>query len=180
LIPKNTVNSMPLRSLPYLQSNRLFAVWSRSTLHGSELMHVSPADFYDWRTQSHAFESLTAYGSWPMNLTNIEEPRRLDTQLVSANLFSTLGVHAQIGGHSRRMKIRHRAPSSLSLATTTARVTQLVCILVSQNAGQWTSAIPRTGFPTAINWLPWSARKWLQATDTKSTTRPLTDAQEVE
>jgi putative ABC transport system permease protein len=32
-----------------------------------------------------------------MNLTNVEEPRRLETQLVSANLFSTLGVDAQIG-----------------------------------------------------------------------------------
>ena len=87
----------PLRSLPYPQSDRLFAVWSARHSHGAEPMHVSAADFYDWRTQSHAFESLSAYASWPMNLTNIEEPRRLDTQLVTANLFSTLGVQAQIG-----------------------------------------------------------------------------------
>jgi putative ABC transport system permease protein len=60
-------------------------------------MHVSAADFYNWRTQTHAFESLTAYASWPMNLTNIDEPHRLQTQLVSASLFSTFGVHAQIG-----------------------------------------------------------------------------------
>jgi len=93
----STVSNVLLRSLPYPQSDRLFAVWSRSASHGAEPMHVSAADFYDWRTQSHAFESLSAYASWPMNLTNIEEPRRLDTQLVTANLFSTLGVRAQIG-----------------------------------------------------------------------------------
>ena len=93
----SAVNQVLLCSLPYRESERLFAVWSRSASHGAEPMHVSAADFYDWRTQSHAFESLTAYASWPMNLTNVEEPRRLETQLVSANFFSTLGVNAQIG-----------------------------------------------------------------------------------
>ena len=91
------VNHVLLRSLPYRQPDRLFAVWSRSASHGAEPMHVSAADFYDWRAQSHAFESLAAYANWPMNLTNVNEPRRLETQLVSANLFSTLGVSAQIG-----------------------------------------------------------------------------------
>ncbi len=93
----SAVYNVLLRSLPYPQSGRLFSVWSRSAPRGSEPMHVSAADFYDWRTQSHAFESLSAYANWPMNLTNIDEPRRLETQLVSANLFSTLGVHAQVG-----------------------------------------------------------------------------------
>ena len=93
----STVDNVLLRSLPYPQSDRLFVVWSRSAEHGAEPMHVSAADFHDWQTQSHAFASLSAYASWPMNLTNIEEPRRLDTELVTANLFSTLGVQAQIG-----------------------------------------------------------------------------------
>jgi putative ABC transport system permease protein len=93
----STVNNVLQRSLPYAQPDRLFAVWSRSAPRGAEPMHVSAADFYDWRMQSHAFESLAAYANWPMNLTNIDEPRALDTQLVTANLFSTLGVHAQIG-----------------------------------------------------------------------------------
>jgi putative ABC transport system permease protein len=93
----SAVNQVLLSSLPYPQSARLFAVWSRSPFHGAEHMNVSAADFYDWRTQSHAFESLAAYASWPMNLTNVEEPRRLETQLVSANLFTTLGVNPQMG-----------------------------------------------------------------------------------
>jgi hypothetical protein len=93
----STVENVLLLSLPYPGSERLFAVWSRSAAHGAEPMHVSAADFYDWRAQSRAFKSLTAYASWPMNLTNIDEPRRLETELVSANLFSTLGVHALVG-----------------------------------------------------------------------------------
>jgi putative ABC transport system permease protein len=93
----SAVNQVLLRALPYPQSDRLFAVWSRSASHGSEPMHVSPADFYDWRTQSHTFEAQAADASWPMNLTNVDDPRRLETQLVSADFFSTLGVKAQIG-----------------------------------------------------------------------------------
>ena len=93
----STVYNVLVRSLPYPQPDRLFAVWSRWAPRGSEPMHVSAADFYDWQTQSQAFESLSAYANWPMNLTNIDEPRRLETQLVTANLFSTLGVPAQIG-----------------------------------------------------------------------------------
>jgi len=93
----SAVYNVLLRFLPYPQSDRLFAVQSHSAPRGTEPKHVSAGDFYDWRTQSRAFESLSAYASWPMNLINIDEPRRLETELVSANLFSTLGVHAQIG-----------------------------------------------------------------------------------
>jgi len=93
----SAVNQVLLRPLPYPQSDKLFAVSGRSAAHGVEPMHISPADFYDWRAQSRTFESLSAYANWPMNLTNVDEPRRLESELVSASLFSTLGVNAQIG-----------------------------------------------------------------------------------
>ena len=54
----SAVDHVLLRSLPYPRSGELFAVWSRSAAHGAEPMQVSAADFYDWRTQSHAFERL--------------------------------------------------------------------------------------------------------------------------
>ena len=54
----SAVNHVLLHSLPYQQPARLFALWSRSASHGVEPMHVSAADFYDWRAQSHALESL--------------------------------------------------------------------------------------------------------------------------
>ena len=93
----SAVNHVLLNPLPYARPDRLFAIWSRSPVRGPEPMHVSAADFYDWQTQSHALESMAAYANWPMNLTGVDEPRRLETQLVSASLFSTLGVPAQLG-----------------------------------------------------------------------------------
>jgi MacB-like periplasmic core domain len=93
----SAVSHVLLHSLPYPDAGRLLAVWSRSAAHGTEPMHVSAADFYDWQAQSQAFASLAAYANWPMNWTNVPDPRRLETQLVSPNLFSTLGVQAQLG-----------------------------------------------------------------------------------
>jgi putative ABC transport system permease protein len=93
----SAVDQVLLRSLPYSQPNRLFAVSGRSANKGTEPMQVSAADFYGWRDQSRAFAALSAYSSWPMNLSNVDEPRRLESELVSANLFSTLGVNAEMG-----------------------------------------------------------------------------------
>src|SRR5438270_2789448 len=93
----SAVDRVLLHALPYPDSDRLFAVWSGTQSDSSQKMHVSAADFYDWRLQSRAFESLAAYANWPMNLTNVEEPRRLQTELVSANLFSLLQTKAQMG-----------------------------------------------------------------------------------
>jgi len=106
----SAVNHVLLRSLPYRQPDRLFAVWSRSVSHGSEPMHVSAADFYDWRAESRSFESLEAYASWPMNLTNVDEPRQLKTELVSGGFFSTLGVGAQIGRTFLQDEDREQSP----------------------------------------------------------------------
>lgn len=93
----SVVNVVLLRSLPYPQAEDLFAIWGRAATHGADPVHVSPADFYDWRDRSAAFKGLSAYANWPMNLTNIPEPRRLEVELVSANLFSTLGIKAHAG-----------------------------------------------------------------------------------
>ncbi|HZU28549.1 MAG TPA: ABC transporter permease [Bryobacteraceae bacterium] len=93
----SAVNHVVLHSLPYPNAGRLYSVRGRSAVRDDEPMQVSAADFYDWRTQSRAFESLSAYASWPMNLTNVDEPARLDTELVSANLFATLGAQARLG-----------------------------------------------------------------------------------
>jgi hypothetical protein len=66
----SAVHHVLLTSLPYPHAEMLYAVWSRSASKGVEPMQVSAADFYDWQAQSHTFNSLSAYASWPMNLTN--------------------------------------------------------------------------------------------------------------
>ena len=58
---------------------------------------VSPANFFDWQEQARSFSSMAYFTTWPRNLTGDGEPREVQVQLASANLFSTLGVRAQLG-----------------------------------------------------------------------------------
>jgi putative ABC transport system permease protein len=112
----SVVDQVLLRALPYGQPDRLFAVWSQSAAHGDKPMNVSAGDFYDWQAQSRAFDSLAAYASWPMNLTGVEEPRRLETELVSAAFFTTLGVKPEIGRTFLSDEDREKSPAVVVLS----------------------------------------------------------------
>jgi putative ABC transport system permease protein len=93
----SAIDRILLHPLPYAESDRLISVWSQAQSKSTEHMHVSAADFYDWRSQSRAFKSLAAFASWPMNLTNVDEPRRLQTELVSPDMFEVLRAEPQLG-----------------------------------------------------------------------------------
>ena len=91
------VDHVLLRPLPYPAADRLVAVWGRNPARGLEHSPASAADFYDWRAAGRRFDSMAGYASWPMNLTNVAEPRRLNGDLVSANFFDTLGIAPAMG-----------------------------------------------------------------------------------
>jgi predicted permease len=106
----SAVEHVLLRALPYPHADKIFAIRALSPAHGDEPMQVSAADFYDWSSQSRAFVSMAAFGAWRMNLTNVEDPRPLKTELVSANLFSTLGVSPALGRTFLPEEDREKAP----------------------------------------------------------------------
>ena len=58
---------------------------------------VAPANFFDIRNQSQAFEGIGAHGPQDINLTGDAEPERLNGELVSANVLSILGVEPVLG-----------------------------------------------------------------------------------
>src|SRR6185369_14501514 len=49
------------------------------------------------QTQNQSFEQIGAYGPDDVNMTGDGEPERLDGQVVTANVFSILGVPAVLG-----------------------------------------------------------------------------------
>lgn len=93
----SAIDRVLIHALPYPQAERLVSLWGRTQEGGGAHMHVSVADFDDWRAQSRAFTGLSAFASWPMNLTGVDEPRRLQTELVSANLFDVLEARPAVG-----------------------------------------------------------------------------------
>ncbi len=93
----SAVDSILFRPLPFKDPGRLVSVWEQTPSLGIQQNQAAPANFFDLRNQNHVFEALGAYGPLDINLTGAGDPERLDGQLVSANVFSILGVAPALG-----------------------------------------------------------------------------------
>ena len=91
------VNSVLLKPLPYPQPDRLLMLWERQ-LSDDTLGTVAPANFVDWREQSHSFVKMAALDSYPDFIMNGQgEHKRLAGAAVSSDFFSLLGVRMALG-----------------------------------------------------------------------------------
>jgi putative ABC transport system permease protein len=98
------VRSVLLRPLPFRDPDQLVLLYehfrdARSNQEGFNYNAVAPADFYDWRAQTHGFEDMAVSRRWQFNLTGEhgEMPELLGAAAGSWNLFPLLGVQAAIG-----------------------------------------------------------------------------------
>lgn len=58
---------------------------------------VAPANYLDWKAQSHSFEKVAVFKYADVNLTGTGQPEKLVASFVSANFFDTLGVMPAAG-----------------------------------------------------------------------------------
>src|ERR1051325_9758652 len=93
----SAVDSILLRPLPLKDPGRLVSVWEQTLRDGIQQNEVATANFFDLQNQIHVFEQIGAFGPDDFNLTGDGEPERLDGQVVTANVFSILGVAPAIG-----------------------------------------------------------------------------------
>src|SRR5690242_18289324 len=93
----SAVDSILLRPLPLKDPGRLVSVWEQTPRDGIQQNEAAPANFFDLQKQNHVFEQIGAFGPDDVNLTGDGEPERLDGQVVTANVFSILGVPAAVG-----------------------------------------------------------------------------------
>jgi putative ABC transport system permease protein len=98
------VRSVLLRPLPFRDPSRLVMLYehfrdARSNQEGFNYNTVSPADYRDWRMQTHGFEDMAGWRWDQSNLTGEhgELPELVSSRGGSWNLFPLLGVHAFIG-----------------------------------------------------------------------------------
>jgi predicted permease len=98
------MRSVLLRPLPFRDPDRLVMIYenfrdAESNAQWSNKTPVAPADYYDWRAQTHGFEDMAAWYFWPPNLTGEhgELPEMVQAGGGSWNLFPLLGVNAAIG-----------------------------------------------------------------------------------
>jgi putative ABC transport system permease protein len=91
----SVINGVLLRSLPYREPERLVALWETNPKLGTESRNrneVAMGNFLDWRSQSESFEQVGALYYANTNLTGTGEPERIQSAIVTVNLFETLGL----------------------------------------------------------------------------------------
>jgi predicted permease len=96
--------SVLLRPLPFRDPERLLMIYEHfrdPSMNAQQFNYnpVAPADYYDWRAQTHGFEDMAAWRWWQFNLTGEhgELPELVNAGGGSWNLFPLLGVPAVVG-----------------------------------------------------------------------------------
>jgi predicted permease len=95
----SVVNGVVLKPLSYPEPDRLMFITSQFPGLGFDQFWVSVPEFIDFRDQNQTFESVGAYNAGAVNLGTAEQPRRVNSGLVTSELMPTLGVPALRGRH---------------------------------------------------------------------------------
>jgi predicted permease len=94
------VNAVLLRPLAFDQPERLVSLYHippPASFPGMTLFAVSPANFLDWRAQTHSFEGMSAYGFGQYTLTGKGRPQVIRMVAVTDGFFSLLHAQPKLG-----------------------------------------------------------------------------------
>jgi putative ABC transport system permease protein len=94
------VNAVLLRPLAFDQPERLVSLYHvppSASFPGIPLFAVSPANFLDWRAQSHSFEGMSAFGFGRYTLTGKGRPDVVRMVAVTDGFFSVLHAQPMLG-----------------------------------------------------------------------------------
>jgi putative ABC transport system permease protein len=92
----SVIDAVLLRPLPFHDPGRLVAV--KTTEPGRlDNIGVSYPAFLDWRSRNHVLDGISAFRVDDFTITGRSEPAHLTGAVVSANMFSVLGVAPVIG-----------------------------------------------------------------------------------
>jgi predicted permease len=91
------VNAVILRPLPFQESERLVRITGDMNALGNHDIGMSPPELYDYRDRADIFQDVSGVYPIDANLTEVDQPERVEVLLVSPSYFSILGVRPQLG-----------------------------------------------------------------------------------
>lgn len=91
------VNAVLLNALPYENPEKIVRVWNQFPGTGEMQATFSQAEFLDLVDHSEAFTDVSIVRARLFNLTDGDEPELVVGALISANIFSLLGVEPALG-----------------------------------------------------------------------------------
>ncbi|HSB09283.1 MAG TPA: ABC transporter permease [Blastocatellia bacterium] len=107
----SVVSAVLLNPLPYEKASELTLVWLRPPAPNTGQAPVSIPDFYDWQAQSNSFAHIVATRSLSVNLTDADEPERVNGARVSAGFVSTFLVNPIAGRDFLESEMQPGAPA---------------------------------------------------------------------
>ncbi|HKE85657.1 MAG TPA: ABC transporter permease [Vicinamibacterales bacterium] len=112
----SVIDQLLLRPLPYPNGEQLVTVYEsfpRSTFGTSARRMrnvVSPANWLDWQRESRTLRGFAVYRAFSGTLTGVGDPLQVNSQVVSAEFFPTLGVKPLLGRTLTPEDDRPKAP----------------------------------------------------------------------
>lgn len=88
----SVVNGVVLKPLPFPEPERLIYITSQFPTLGFEQFWVSAPEFIEFRDRTRSFESVGAYSAGAVNLGAQDQPRRVNSAVVTSELMPVLGV----------------------------------------------------------------------------------------
>jgi len=156
-------NAIVLRPLPFPDPDRLAYAYERHARQAGSSETVSYRNYLDWREQARSFSGLGATAARSLTITEGDEPERYYGQLISANLFPTLGVDPQLGRGFREDEDLPGAPGVVLLSDNVWRrrynadSTIINRVISLENQAYTVVGVmpPRFAFPFEVDlWIP--------------------------
>jgi putative ABC transport system permease protein len=91
----SVINEVLLRPLPYTEPDRV--VWMNEAGPDIANRWVSHANFLDWRARNQAFESMSTFRGWFMNITGGDEPENINARIVTSDYFKVMRASPFMG-----------------------------------------------------------------------------------
>jgi putative ABC transport system permease protein len=91
------VNAVVMRPLPYANADRLVRITADFAGINATDVGVSQPELLDYRDRSGLFDGIAGVWAINANLTEIDQPERVEALLASPSYFDVLGVRPQLG-----------------------------------------------------------------------------------
>ena len=88
----SVINGVLLKPLPYPEPARLIFITSQFPTLGFPQFWVSVPEFLEFRERNRSFEEVGGYRAGAVNLGTADQPRRVNSALVTSELMPVLGV----------------------------------------------------------------------------------------
>jgi len=98
----SVVNGVLLKPLPYPQPDRLVFITSQFPSLGFDQFWISAPEFVEFRERNRSFQDVGAYRAGAVNLGTQDQPRRVNSAIVTSELMPVLAVPPLRGRHFTR------------------------------------------------------------------------------